>query len=114
MILMFTSEHCMWCDLVRTMLRDEMKSLMIHISIHEVDVNAHEPMTAAYGILSVPTLVTSGATISGLPTRSDLRSFLLQALAGAIDSEHAGMESLMNIVRESRRRSRIMKSPITL
>jgi len=77
MILMFTSEHCVWCDILKRMLNEESEELGGLQPIFEVDVDRHQHITEAYGILVVPTLVAGMQKISGVPTQSDLRSFLL-------------------------------------
>jgi hypothetical protein len=77
MILLFTSNHCTWCDVLRKMLEDESDTLGSLQSIFEVDVDRHHHIAEAYGILVVPTLVAGLQKISGVPTQSDLRSFLL-------------------------------------
>jgi thiol-disulfide isomerase/thioredoxin len=77
MILFFTSAHCTWCDILKKMLHDESKDLGDIQPIFEVDVDRHHHIAEAYGILVVPTLVAGMQKISGVPTQSDLRSFLL-------------------------------------
>lgn len=78
MILLFTSDHCAWCDVLRMMLDDESDDLGLTQTIFEVNVDKHHHIAEAYGILVVPTLVAGMQKISGVPTHSDLRSFLLQ------------------------------------
>ena len=77
MILMFTSNHCAWCDILKSMLDEESDEIGILQPIFEVDVDKHHHIAEVYGILVVPTLVAGMQKISGVPTQSDLRSFLL-------------------------------------
>jgi thiol-disulfide isomerase/thioredoxin len=82
MILLFTSDHCAWCDVLKAMLDEESEELGLLQSIFEVDVDRHHHIAEAYSILVVPTLVSGMHKISGVPTASDLRSFILQINAG--------------------------------
>jgi len=77
MILLFTSNHCTWCDILKRMLDEESDELGGLQPIFEVDVDKHHHIAEVYGILVVPTLVAGMQKISGVPTQSDLRSFLL-------------------------------------
>ena len=78
MILFFTSENCAWCDVVKNMLDEEMDHFGGVVSIYEVDIQRHEYITEAYGVNTVPTLVSKNNVISGVPTVGDLQSFLFQ------------------------------------
>jgi len=81
LILLFTSNQCAWCDIVKGMLQNEFLDLGIPSVIHEVNIE-HQPRIAeVYGIMMVPTLVSRGCLISGVPTQDDLRAFLLQSLS---------------------------------
>ena len=83
MILLFTSDHCAWCDVLKTMLDEESEELGLLQSIYEVNVDKHHHIAEAYSILVVPSLVSGMHKISGVPTPSDLRSFILQVNAGS-------------------------------
>jgi thiol-disulfide isomerase/thioredoxin len=74
---MFTSIHCTWCEILKRMLDEESDELGLIQPIFEVDVDKHHHIAETYGILVVPTLVAGMLKISGVPTQSDLRSFLL-------------------------------------
>ena len=78
MILFFTSEKCTWCDVVKSMLEEEMKDFAITTRLFEVDIERHNYIAEAYGVTMIPTLVTGNRSLSGVPTESDLRSFILQ------------------------------------
>ena len=82
MILLFTSEHCTWCDMVRSMIENECLNLEQEIPIYEVSIEECGQIADAYGILTVPTLVTGNKMLTGVPGLSDLKSFLLQAVSG--------------------------------
>ncbi len=82
MILLFTSDHCAWCGVLKAMLEDEGKALGTEQLVYEVNVDNQHRIAEAYGILVVPTLVVGSYKISGVPTSSDLRSFLLQSFSG--------------------------------
>jgi thiol-disulfide isomerase/thioredoxin len=82
MILLFTSDHCAWCDVLKTMLEEESDQLGLLESIFEVNVDRYHHIAEAYSILVVPSLVSGMHKISGVPTASDLRSFILQINAG--------------------------------
>jgi hypothetical protein len=60
------------------MLEEESDELGTLQPIYEVDVDKHQYIAETYGILVVPTLVAGMQKLSGVPTQSDLRSFLLQ------------------------------------
>jgi hypothetical protein len=83
MILLFTSDTCAWCDVLKKMLEEESDDLGLLDSIYEVNVDRHHHIAEAYSILVVPSLVSGMHKISGVPTASDLRSFILQINAGA-------------------------------
>ena len=82
MILLFTSDHCAWCDVLKKMLEEEAEDLGLLESIYEVNVDHHHHIAEAYSILVVPSLVSGMHKISGVPTPDDLRSFVLQVNAG--------------------------------
>jgi len=76
MILLFTSDHCAWCDVLKMMLDDESGELGIPETVFEVDVNRHHHIAEAYGILVVPTLVAGCRRSQGFPhTRISSRFF---------------------------------------
>ncbi|TFH09665.1 MAG: hypothetical protein E4H14_04060 [Candidatus Thorarchaeota archaeon] len=83
MILLFTSDHCAWCDVLKTMLEEESEELGLLQSIYEVNVDRHHHIAEAFSILVVPSIVSGMHKISGVPSASDLRSFILQVNAGA-------------------------------
>lgn len=101
MILLFTSDHCAWCGVLKSMLEDESEVLGTEQNIYEVNVDRQYRIAEAYGILAVPTLVAGAYKISGVPERSDLRSFLLQAISGGF-LRH-GRRSVKSVLREVRR-----------
>ena len=78
MILLFTSENCTWCDVVKSMLKEEMENFGGIFSVFEVDIKRYEFITEAYNVLVVPTLVSKKHVMSGVPTIGDLQSFLFQ------------------------------------
>nr|KXH73437.1 MAG: hypothetical protein AM325_07930 [Candidatus Thorarchaeota archaeon SMTZ1-45] len=98
MILMFTSDHCVWCDSLKSMLKDESKALGLEQNIYEVDVEKQYLIAEAYGILVVPTLVAGSYKISGVPSSSDLHSFLLQAVSSGYLKY--GRKSVKSVLRE--------------
>ncbi|MFW9960219.1 MAG: glutaredoxin family protein [Candidatus Thorarchaeota archaeon] len=101
MILLFTSNHCTWCDVLKRMLNEESDELGILQPIFEVDVDRHHHIAEAYGILVVPTLVAGMQKISGVPTKSDLRSFLLH-LNPVTQSERAAPSLVLREVHSLR------------
>ncbi len=100
MILLFTSDHCVWCDVLKTMLDEESEELGLHQSVFEVNVDKHYHIAEAYSILVVPTLVSGMQKISGVPTSSDLRSFILQLNAG---SRFRKKDAPSSVLREARK-----------
>ena len=103
MILLFTSNHCTWCDLVKSMLNNEKVNLGNLTPIYEVNVEKHHHIAEAYGILAVPTLVAGGRILSGVPCSTDLRSFLLHAMSGStIDFRESRISSMLNQARYQR------------
>ncbi|MHA2056470.1 MAG: thioredoxin family protein [Candidatus Thorarchaeota archaeon] len=101
MILLFTSDHCVWCGVLKSMLEDESEALGTEHYLYEVDVERQYRIAEAYGILAVPTLVAGAYKISGVPSASDLRSFLLQAASGGF--LRYGGKSVKSVLREVRR-----------
>jgi hypothetical protein len=64
------------------MLEEESEEFGLLDSIYEVNVDRYHHIAEAYNILVVPSLVSGIHKISGVPTISDLRSFILQVNAG--------------------------------
>ncbi|MBN2230826.1 MAG: thioredoxin family protein [Candidatus Thorarchaeota archaeon] len=83
MILLFTSNHCAWCEVLKNMLLEKYEEFGQLDTIYEVNVDVHYHIAEAYGILVVPTLVAGMQKITGVPTETDLRSFILQITSGA-------------------------------
>jgi hypothetical protein len=84
MILLFTSQHCTWCDIVKNMIDEESSDLGCKEPLFEVNVEHHSHIAEAYGVLMVPTLVSRSNTLSGVPCQDDLRAFLLRSLTETI------------------------------
>lgn len=103
MILLFTSDYCAWCGVLKTMLEDECQALGTEQQVYEVDVEKQYRIAEAYGILAVPTLVAGSFKISGVPTPGDLRSFLLQAVSrGLLRTGKRLVQSVLRDVRQIR------------
>jgi thiol-disulfide isomerase/thioredoxin len=103
MILLFTSDHCAWCGVLKAMLENEDKVLGTEQLVYEVNVDNQHRIAEAYGILVVPTLVAGSYKISGVPTSSDLRSFLLQSVSGGFRKTSTKMvKSVLHDVRQIR------------
>ena len=112
MIQLFTSDHCIWCGILKTMLEDESEALGTEQNIYEIDVERQYRIAEAYGILVVPTIVAGSCKISGVPEASDLRSFLLQAVSGGF--LRYGRKSVKSVLRQVHqiRASESSKDPI--
>ena len=107
MILLFTSDHCAWCDIVKGMIENESEDFEDPESIHEINVDSHSQIAEAYGILVVPTLVSRGYMLSGVPCQEDLRSFLLRSIAArTVDREESRAQNVLRSARQ-RRASRL-------
>ncbi|MHA1959154.1 MAG: thioredoxin family protein [Candidatus Thorarchaeota archaeon] len=87
MILFFTSYHCAWCDVVRRMVSEENENMEGGVSVYEVNVEEHPTVADVYNVLAIPTLVSGGSVLAGLPTESDLRSFVLQSFTNRTRTE---------------------------
>jgi len=99
MILLFTSEHCTMCDMVKDMLEEEKGILCDNTTIYEVNVEKHHHIAEVYGVMMVPTLVAGSSVLSGIPCPSELRSFLLQAVIGShFHDEDEEAESVLSPV----------------
>jgi thioredoxin-like negative regulator of GroEL len=94
MILLFTSDHCMMCDMVKGMLEEEEADLGETATVCEVNVERHPVIAEVYGVMVVPTLVAGGKALYGVPCESELRSFLLQAAVGS--SSHEACKDLQS------------------
>jgi hypothetical protein len=90
MILLFTSQHCTWCDIVKNMIDEESSDLGCREPLFEVNVEHQSHIAKAYGVLMVPTLVSGGNTLSGVPCQDDLRAFLLRSLTETIAKRNEG------------------------
>ena len=112
MILLFTSDQCAWCGMLKSMLEEESEALGTEQNIYEVDVERQYRIAEAYGILVVPTLVAGSCKISCVPEASDLRSFLLQAVSSGF--LRYGRKSVKSVLREVHqiRASESSKDPI--
>ncbi len=82
MILLFTSPHCVWCDVVKDMVETECDTIGETTRLYEVNIERHTHIAETYGVLAVPTLVSGSVSLSGVPCSDDLRSFLFQSIAG--------------------------------
>jgi glutaredoxin len=82
MILLFTSNHCVLCNMVKGMLDQDESDLADVAQVYEVNVEKHPFIAEAYGIMIVPTLVAGCKALYGVPSESELRSFILQAAVG--------------------------------
>jgi len=103
MILLFTSNHCAWCGVLKAMLENEGKILGTEQLFYEVNIDKQHRIAEAYGILVVPTLVAGSYKISGVPTSSDLRSFLLQSVSRGFQKTGTKMvKSILHDVRQIR------------
>ncbi len=83
------------------MLDEESEELGLLRSVYEVNVDKHHHIAEAYSILVVPTLVSGMHKISGVPTSSDLRSFILQVYAGT--STRFKKDTPSSVLREARK-----------
>ena len=112
MILLFTSDHCAWCDVLKTMLNEESEELGLFQSVFEVNVDKHHHIAEAYNILVVPTLVSGMQKISGVPTSSDLRSFILQL--NAESRSRLKKDAPRSVLREARKlqSSKVNEDPV--
>jgi thioredoxin-like negative regulator of GroEL len=90
MILLFTSKHCTWCDIVKNMIEEESSELGCREPLFEVNVEHHSHIAEAYGIFMVPTLVSRNNMLSGVPCQDDLRAFLLRSLTETLNERGDG------------------------
>jgi len=94
------------------MLEHESEALGTEQNIYEVDVERQYRIAEAYGILVVPTIVAGSYKISGVPSESDLRSFLLQAVSrGFLRYSKKSVKSVLREVHQIRA-SESSKDPI--
>ena len=83
------------------MLEEESEELGSLPSIFEVNVDKYQNIAEAYNVLVVPTLVAGMQQITGVPTSSDLRSFILQISTGKhACSSTKSPSSLLRLVRK--------------
>jgi len=100
MILLFTSDQCLWCGVLKSMLEKESEALGTEHQVYEVNVERQYRIAEAYDILVVPTLVAGAYKISGVPSSDDLRSFLLRAVSGGF--LRYGVKNVRSVLREVR------------
>ncbi|MBD3405837.1 MAG: hypothetical protein GF411_06880 [Candidatus Lokiarchaeota archaeon] len=86
-ILLFTSTHCTWCEVVRGMIEEQLSELNLNIVLYEINIDENMNIAQVYGILEVPTVISRTKRLSGLPSFADLRSLLFQSIMGRIQ-EH--------------------------
>ncbi len=103
MILLFTSDNCTWCDVLKGMLEDLWSELGTSYDVHEINVSQHSRIAEVYDVLVVPTLVAGHQKISGVPGGDDLKAFLIQAFTqgSLVDTKNA-TQSLFTQVRAIR------------
>ncbi|NHI83560.1 MAG: thioredoxin [Candidatus Thorarchaeota archaeon] len=89
-ILFFTSNQCAWCDIVKEMLENASHELSESTLIYEVNIDRYQSIAEIYGIMMVPTLVSKGNMICGVPTSADLISFLMQSITEPIAVHQEG------------------------
>ncbi len=75
--------------------------------IYEVDIEHHKHIADAYGIAVVPTLISGNHSISGLPSSSDLRAFLMQSFSTLSPATHENnrggvLGNLQQLLKEQR------------
>ncbi len=87
MILLFTSETCAWCDILKTMIRTEGTDIIDSRSLYEIDIDRYGFISEAYRIRAVPTLISKSNILTGLPSADELKSFLLQSIAGGVSRD---------------------------
>ncbi len=96
MILLFTSEHCKWCEVLKDMIEEDSQDMQSETGILEIDIGRYRQIAEVYGVLVVPTLVSHADTLSGLPASDDLRSFLLKAASETRMHSSAGTPDLIS------------------
>ncbi|TXT56678.1 MAG: hypothetical protein BAJATHORv1_20271 [Candidatus Thorarchaeota archaeon] len=84
MILLFTSSHCTWCEVVRSMIEEQVDEMNLVIALYEIDIDSQVSIARTYGILEVPTIISGTQRLSGLPSFADLRSLIFQSVMGRI------------------------------
>jgi hypothetical protein len=101
--------------MVKNMLEEQLEEFIVPSDIYEVDIEQYTHMAKAYNILVVPTLVAGGQSLSGLPTESDLRSFLLQSVPGLkkSDSETSRKKVLSKMQKIMREQIPLEKQSLT-
>ncbi|MGY5861422.1 MAG: thioredoxin family protein [Candidatus Thorarchaeota archaeon] len=105
MILLFTSPHCAWCDVVKEMVETECDTIGETTRLHEVDVERHTHIAETYGVLAVPTLISGSVSLSGVPCSDDLRSFLFQSIAGRPLHNNEDARSVLRSARHRKHQS---------
>ncbi|MHA1807621.1 MAG: thioredoxin domain-containing protein [Candidatus Thorarchaeota archaeon] len=80
-MLLFTSDHCTWCNTVKVMIEEESKKFSHPPVVCEINIDYYRNFAEVFGIVMIPTLIYKSHELNGLPDRSDLRSFLLQAIS---------------------------------
>ena len=85
------------------MLEEEAEELGTLPAIFEVNVDKYQNIAEVYNVLVVPTLVAGVQQITGVPTPSDLRSFILQISAGKHDAVSTrNPSSMLRLIRKIR------------
>lgn len=87
-----------------------MSDIINPTSLYEVDIERHSYIAEAYSILTVPTLVAGTSKLSGMPSSSDLRSFILQSItSGTSTDSKSRPQQVLQSVREMREESRTLE-----
>jgi thioredoxin-like negative regulator of GroEL len=111
MILLFTSENCKWCDVLKDMIEEESEETIHETEILEIDVAKYRKIAEAYGVLVVPTLVAHANSLSGLPAADDLRSFLLSAATENVSSDSLDSREVISQAVQLQRSVRVEPTP---
>lgn len=77
------------------MIEEESKRFLHPPVVCEINIDYYTNFAEVFGIVMIPTLVYKNHELNGLPDRSDLRSFLLQAIAEgcSVSNAHQSLRS---------------------
>jgi hypothetical protein len=70
------------------MIRTEGTDVIDSRSLFEIDIDKHGFIAEAYRIHAVPTLISKSNILTGLPSVEELKSFLLQSIAGGVSQDN--------------------------
>ncbi len=79
-ILFFKSKFCVFCPAAEKVLCDMAQLMGSIIKIHTIDVIEQPDYAEKYGVLSIPTIIIGGLSVTGIPERETIMNMILKSM----------------------------------